>query len=40
MCNIEKIFYLTFRILKCVTKRECVTSKVRKDVRGDCNLLF
>ena len=38
MCNIEKvkIFFWFFRILKCVTKRECVTSKVRKDPRGNC----
>ena len=25
-----------FKILKCVTKRECVTSRVRKDARGYC----
>ena len=24
------------RILNCVTKRECVTSRVRKDTRGYC----
>ena len=39
LCNIKKvkIFYFGFfRILKCVTKRECVTSKVRKDPRGNC----
>ena len=29
-----------FRILKCVTKRECVTSRVRKDARGYCNETF
>ena len=29
-----------FRILKCVMKRECVTSQVRKNVRGDCILLL
>ena len=37
LCNIEKekkIFW-HFRILKCVTKRECVTSKVRKDPKGN-----
>ena len=30
-------FYKFFTILKCVTKRECVTSQVRKDTRGYCN---
>ena len=37
-CNskkVKKIFWC-FRILKCVTKRECVTSKVSKDPRGNC----
>ena len=33
----HKNFIFEFlRTLKCVTKRECVTSKVRKDVRGNC----
>ena len=27
------------RILKCVTKRECVTSRVRKDARGYCTYI-
>ena len=36
-----KIFILWFfRILKCVTKRECVTSKVRRDPRGNCKLKY
>ena len=36
--NIEKkIFFEFLRILKCVTKRECVTSRVRKDARGYCD---
>ena len=30
------LFLGFFRILKCVTKRECVTSRVRKDSRGYC----
>ena len=37
--NTEKIkilYFEFFRNLKCVTKRECVTSRVRKDVRGYC----
>ena len=29
-----------FRILKCVTERECVTSRVRKYVRGYCTLIY
>ena len=39
LCNIKKIktfIFEFFLILKCVTRRECVTSKVRKDVRGYC----
>ena len=41
LCNIKKVKILIFwffRILKCVTKRECVMSKVRKDPRGNCTL--
>ena len=41
-CNIKKnwifVFWI-FRIPKCVTKREYVTSRVRKDARGDCTYL-
>ena len=36
----EKLKFLVFElfiIFKCVTKRECVTSKLRKDVRGYCS---
>ena len=40
LCINKKVifFFWYFRILKCVTKRECVTSKVRKDPRGNCKL--
>ena len=39
LCNIKKVkisIIWFFRILKCITKRECVTSKVRKYPRGNC----
>ena len=36
--NILFLFFEFFRILKCVTKRECVTSRVRKDARGYCRI--
>ena len=39
LCNIKKVkifIFLFFRILKYVTKQECLTSKVRKDPRGNC----
>ena len=38
LCNIKKVKILIFwffRILKCVTKRDFVMSKVRKDPRGN-----
>ena len=39
LCNIKNVifFFWFFRILKCVTKQECVTSKVGKDPRGYCS---
>ena len=35
--KLKFLLFKFFRILKCVTKRECVTSRVRKDARGYCN---
>ena len=32
----KSFIFLILRILKCVTKRECVTSRERKDARGYC----
>ena len=35
-CNIKKKNYNFYRVLKCITKRQCVTSRVRKDAKGFC----
>ena len=35
--KLKFLFSEFFKILKCVTKRECVTSRVRKDPRGYCS---
>ena len=37
--QIKFLFFEFFRILKCLTTRECVTSQVRKDARGYCTFL-
>ena len=34
--KVKNLIFWFFWILKSVTKRECVTSKVRKDPRGNC----
>ena len=41
ICAILKknFFFEFFRTLKRVTKRECVTSRVRKDARGYCKFI-
>ena len=34
----QYFFFEFFRILKCVTKQECVTARMSKDARGYCKL--